>query len=75
VTFAPSVTGRRRIRLQHSFGAGFDYAYLYPGVQKVVQAAGRVIRGPDDRGVLFLINDRFGRPEVGRLLPDWWRPG
>jgi DNA excision repair protein ERCC-2 len=32
-----------------------------------------VIRGPDDRDVLFLINDRFGRPEVRRLLPDWWR--
>ena len=69
------VNEQRRIRLQHSFGAGFDYANLYSGEQKVVQAAGRVIRGPDDRGLLFLINDRFGRPEVRRLLPDWWRPG
>jgi DNA excision repair protein ERCC-2 len=38
-----------------------------------VQAAGRVIRTPSDRGVLHLIDDRFARPEVLRLLPTWWR--
>lgn len=53
-------------------GAGFDYTYLFPGLQKVVQAAGRVIRTPGDRGVLHLIDDRFGRPEVRALLPKWW---
>jgi DNA excision repair protein ERCC-2 len=37
-----------------------------------VQAAGRVIRGPLDRGVLYLIDDRYARPEVRRLLPSWW---
>ncbi|MNT93876.1 hypothetical protein D3C72_2354480 [compost metagenome] len=54
------------------FGAGYDYAYLYPGLQKVVQAAGRVIRTTEDRGVVHLIDDRFARPEVQRLLPNWW---
>ena len=61
-------------RMVQMFGTerGHDYTYLYPGVQKVVQAAGRVIRGPDDRGVLFLIDDRYRRPQVQRLLPRWW---
>jgi len=55
------------------FGVGYEYTYLYPGIQKVVQAAGRVIRAPSDRGVLYLIDDRFSRSEVRALLPDWWR--
>jgi DNA excision repair protein ERCC-2 len=62
-----------RRRLDGEFGAGYDYAYLFPGIRKVVQAAGRVIRNPSDRGVLHLIDDRFARPEVLRLLPSWWR--
>jgi Rad3-related DNA helicase len=61
-------------RMGQAFGAdhGYDYAYLYPGLQKVVQAAGRVIRTPQDRGVLYLIDDRFARPAVRKLLPAWW---
>ncbi|HSV46063.1 MAG TPA: ATP-dependent DNA helicase [Ramlibacter sp.] len=62
-------------RMGQAFGAGYDYAYLYPGLQKVVQAAGRVIRTPQDRGVLYLIDDRFARPAVRRLLPAWWELG
>jgi DNA excision repair protein ERCC-2 len=62
-----------RRRLDNEFGAGYDYTYLFPGIRKVVQAAGRVIRTPSDRGVLHLIDDRFARPEVLRLLPTWWR--
>jgi Rad3-related DNA helicase len=62
-----------RARLQTRFGRGHDYTYLFPGLQKVVQAAGRVIRGPDDRGVIYLLDDRFARPEVRGLLPPWWR--
>ena len=61
-----------RRRQQVAFGAGYDYTYLYPGIRKVVQAAGRVIRTPDDQGSLHLIDDRFARPEVLRLLPAWW---
>lgn len=61
-----------RRRIEQTFGAGYDYAYLFPGIRKVVQAAGRVIRTPTDRGVVHLIDDRFARPEVLRLLPAWW---
>jgi Rad3-related DNA helicase len=62
-----------RQRLEEEFGAGYDYAYLYPGIRKVVQAAGRVIRSVSDQGSVHLIDDRFGRHEVRRLLPGWWR--
>jgi Rad3-related DNA helicase len=55
------------------FGAGYDYTYLYPGMQKVVQAAGRVIRGQDDRGVVMLIDDRFAERKIQQLLPAWWQ--
>jgi len=61
-----------RERMQARFGAGYDYAYLYPGLQKVVQAAGRVIRTTTDEGVVVLIDDRFGTGPVRRLLPRWW---
>jgi Rad3-related DNA helicase len=66
------VNEQLRDRLQAMFGAGYDYAYLYPGLQKVVQAAGRVIRTEQDRGVVWLIDDRFARTEVLDLLPRWW---
>lgn len=61
-----------RLRMDAIFGAGYDYTYLYPGLQKVVQAAGRVIRTQSDRGVVHLMDDRFARPEVQALLPAWW---
>ncbi|WP_397448060.1 helicase C-terminal domain-containing protein [Pseudomonas sp. NA-150] len=60
-------------RMSALFGAGYDYTYLYPGLQKVVQAAGRVIRGQDDRGVVMLIDDRFAERKVQNLLPGWWQ--
>ncbi|HEX4511833.1 MAG TPA: ATP-dependent DNA helicase, partial [Burkholderiaceae bacterium] len=66
------INERIRERLDELFGAGHEYTYLYPGLQKVVQAAGRVIRTPTDRGVVHLIDDRYRRPEVRRLLPAWW---
>ena len=62
-----------RQRLQQRFGRGFDYTYLVPGLRKVVQAAGRVVRTPSDTGSVHLIDDRFCRPEVRALLPSWWR--
>ena len=67
------VNEQMKQRLGERFGAGYDYAYLYPGIQKVVQAAGRVIRTPSDRGVVCLIDDRFAQPKVLRLLPGWWQ--
>jgi len=62
-----------RRRIEALFGKGYDYAYLYPGLRKVVQAAGRVIRTETDRGSVWLIDDRYAQREVRRLLPAWWR--
>jgi Rad3-related DNA helicase len=67
------VNEQMRQRMQALFGAGYDYTYLYPGLQKVVQAAGRVIRTTTDEGVVHLIDDRFGREQVRALLPAWWQ--
>ena len=63
-----------RQRMGEHFGAhlAYDYTYLYPGVQKVVQAAGRVIRTTSDQGVVYLMDDRFATAQVQRLLPRWW---
>jgi DNA excision repair protein ERCC-2 len=41
-------------------------------MQKVIQAAGRLIRTPDDRGVIELIDDRFLREDIKAMLPKWW---
>jgi DNA excision repair protein ERCC-2 len=59
-------------RMEFRFGAGYAYTYLYPGLQKVVQAAGRVIRTTQDRGAVYLMDERFAQREVRRLLPKWW---
>ncbi|MDI5983716.1 ATP-dependent DNA helicase [Halomonas sp. M4R5S39] len=64
-----------KARLETRFGQGDDYAYRIPGLIKVVQAAGRVIRGPEDRGTVVLMDDRFARREVRTRLPEWWRLG
>ncbi len=61
-----------RERLDALFGAGYEYAYLYPGLRKVVQAAGRVIRHRDDRGTVVLVDRRYARKDVQALLPAWW---
>lgn len=54
-------------------GQGFDYAYKFPGINKVLQGGGRVIRGMSDRGVVLLIDDRFWQKEYRSLLPAHWR--
>ncbi|HVE54346.1 MAG TPA: ATP-dependent DNA helicase, partial [Ramlibacter sp.] len=67
----PQLNARNELlkhRLDQHFSAGYDYAYLYPGMQKVVQAAGRVIRTREDRGTVVLIDDRFAQPAVRALL-------
>ena len=63
-----------RERLDRLFGDGHAYTYFYPGMRRVVQAAGRVIRTPDDRGVVMLLDDRFTQARARRVLPGWWRP-
>ena len=51
---------------------GFDFSYQYPGMNKVLQAAGRVIRPPEDRGVILLLDDRFLRRDHLELFPREW---
>ena len=52
---------------------GFDYAYTYPGINKVLQAAGRVIRSEKDRGAILLIDDRFATSKYRKLFPEEWK--
>ena len=53
-------------------GRGYAYAYLYPGMNRVLQAAGRVIRRSEDRGVVVLIDDRYAAPPYPALFPAHW---
>ncbi|HEU4709095.1 MAG TPA: ATP-dependent DNA helicase [Methylophilaceae bacterium] len=68
------INEQMRERMELLFGDGFDYAYFYPGMQKVVQAAGRVIRTVSDRGLVVLLDQRYNEPGVRKLLPNWWQP-
>ena len=52
---------------------GYDNAYVYPGFRRVLQAAGRVIRTESDRGVVLLIDERFGQGKYIALMPSHWR--
>ena len=54
-------------------GRGFDFAYRFPGMNKVLQAAGRVIRSEEDRGVVVLIDRRFSTRQYTDLYPEHWR--
>ncbi|MFU1795842.1 ATP-dependent DNA helicase [Paenibacillus azoreducens] len=53
--------------------SGYDYAYVFPGINKVLQAGGRLIRSEEDEGVLYLIDDRFNHPHYRSLLPEEWK--
>ena len=74
-TGLPQVCNEREI-LKNYFDErgqdGFDYAYRYPGMNKVMQAAGRVIRTEEDFGVVALLDDRFLSPAYQRLFPREW---
>lgn len=69
--------GREQDRIKEYYNRsgkdGFAFAYQYPGMNKVLQAAGRVIRGENDRGVVLLIDDRFNTPSYLGLFPEHWR--
>ena len=52
---------------------GFDYAYLYPGMNKVLQAAGRVIRTDEDEGIILLLDDRFQSRQYAAVFPREWK--
>jgi DNA excision repair protein ERCC-2 len=57
---------------QQRYRAGFEYAFLYPGMQKVDQALGRVIRRLEDTGTALLIDPRYRQRQYRELLPSWW---
>lgn len=61
-----------RSHFDHSYHHGFDYAYTYPGLNKVIQAVGRLIRTETDRGVAILVDDRFGSRKYHHLFPKEW---
>ncbi len=74
-TGLPKLSSQQNILADHfekTREGGYDYAYTYPGMIKVLQAAGRVIRSENDRGVVVLIDDRYAKPEIYRLFPKAW---
>lgn len=52
---------------------GYDYAYVFPGINKVLQAGGRLIRSEEDSGTIVLVDDRFLQQKYQRLLPEEWK--
>ena len=59
---------------EDKYEKGYEFAYLYPAVNRIQQAVGRVIRSEDDRGIALLIDSRLGDPAVASLFPTCWRP-
>ncbi|MDD2533772.1 MAG: ATP-dependent DNA helicase [Eubacteriales bacterium] len=73
----PQICPEREITSQYfsgKLGRGFEFAYQYPGFNKVQQAAGRVIRSETDVGFVLLIDDRYAKPEYQVLYPNEWQP-
>jgi DNA excision repair protein ERCC-2 len=73
----PQISPEREIMSQYfasRLGRGFEYAYQFPGFNKVQQAAGRVIRSESDVGFVLLIDDRYEKPEYQALFPEEWQP-
>ena len=76
-TGLPQLSDERKILMQYyekKGDHGFDYAYRFPGMNKVLQSAGRVIRTVKDRGVIVLLDERFLEPEMLGLFPREWYP-
>ena len=74
-TGLPQISNEREILMNYydnATGMGFDYAYRYPGMNKVLQAAGRVIRTIDDVGVIELLDERFLQNDYRGLFPREW---
>ncbi len=63
-----------RAHFENRFEQGFEYAYLYPAMNRVIQCAGRVIRSETDAGAIVLVGERFSQSQYARLYPpDWYR--
>ncbi len=72
----PAMSNERNIVEEHfneTVGEGYDYAYTYPGMNRVLQAVGRVIRRDSDRGVAILVDDRYASPKYRALFPNHWQ--
>ena len=72
----PTVTGERQVLCNYyndRFGDGYAFAYRFPGWEKVLQAAGRVIRTEEDTGFALLIDSRLSKPEYVMLYPEHWK--
>ena len=75
-TGLPQVGNEREILKQHFDKLkmpGFDYAYLYPGMNKVLQSAGRVIRTDKDKGMILLLDERFLQRQYLEIFPREWQ--
>lgn len=76
-TGIPGVSNERNILRDYydlqSENMGYDYAYTYPGMNAVLQAAGRVIRRDSDRGIVVLIDDRYATPQYAAMYPAQWK--
>lgn len=59
---------------QNKYRMGFEYAYVFPGMNKVLQAAGRLIRSENDQGIIVLVDDRFTEKMYVSLFPQDWYP-
>lgn len=71
----PAVTLEREILKAYydeRFERGFEFAYVVPGMTRVIQAAGRLLRTPEDRGVIALLDRRFAAAPYRNFLPSWW---
>ena len=76
-TGLPMVCNERELfknYFEETKGCGFDYAYLYPGINKVFQAGGRVIRTMEDKGAILLLDERFMQRQYRQLFPREWEP-
>lgn len=74
-TGLPQISNEREILKNYydkRYGEGFDYAFRYPGMNKVLQSAGRVIRTMEDRGVIVLLDERFLQREYLKMFPREW---
>ena len=60
---------------EEQYEAGYEFAYIFPGFNKVLQASGRVIRSETDRGVVLLIDRRFASRNYQSMFPEGWNPG
>ena len=69
----PKISTEREIIREYFNEKGYDYSYIYPGINKVFQAVGRVIRTEDDEGSALLIDDRYFTKKYDRLLPTEWK--